>query len=206
MDNENPIHINIYKENKEAINSSNNPTESYIIQVNEELNNKNRDLLQEVETLKSEKESLEEDNEKMEKSSTYQRGLLHNLSELNKLETVISSKQVELQKVLIVETEKIAKHIKDFEYDSKLFICFCGGIILFQCILGIIDIVSGITIILEIGGLLYMSQIYKKFKYKTDSETELKKKGIIEFIEFKNAEIKKIKNSSNFLEDYIDTI
>ena len=43
MDTENPIHINIYKENKEAINSSNNPTECYIIQVNEELNNKNRD-------------------------------------------------------------------------------------------------------------------------------------------------------------------
>ena len=35
MDTENPIHINIYKENKETINSSNNPTECYIIQVND---------------------------------------------------------------------------------------------------------------------------------------------------------------------------
>ena len=189
MDNENPIHINIYKENKEAINSSNNPTESYIIQVNEELNNKNRDLLQEIETLKSEKESLEEDNEKMEKSSTYQRGLLHNLSELNKLETVISSKQVELQKVLIVETEKIEKHLRDINYDAKMFICFCAGLIIFQCLFGIIDFISGFTLIIEVCGLLYMTEINTKFRYKTDSETELKKKGIIEFIEFKNAEI-----------------
>ena len=196
MDTENPI----------PINSSNNPTESYIIQVNEELNNKNRDLLQELETLKSEKESLEEDNEKMEKSSTYQRGLLHNLSELNKLENSITSKQKELQKLLFDENEKIEKHFIDFEFDIKLFMCFCGVIILFQCILGIIDIVSGITLILEIGGLLYMSDIHTKIKYKTDSDTELNKKTIIEFIEFKNREIKKIKNSSDFLEEYIDTI
>mgnify|MGYP001307308464 CR=1 FL=1 len=206
MDTENPIHINIYKDNKETIDSSSNKTESYIIQVNEELNNKNRELLQEVETLKSEKESLEEDNEKMEKSSTYQRGLLHNLSELNKLENAITSKQKELHKLLFDENEKIEKHIKDLEYDSKLFMCFCGVIILFQCILGIIDIVSGITLISEIGGLLYISDIQTKIKYKTDSDTELKKQTINEFIEFKNGEIKKIKNSNDFLEDYIDTI
>ena len=206
MDTENPIHINIYKENKEAINSSNNPTECYIIQVNEELNNKNRDLLQEVETLKSEKDSLEEDNEKMEKSSTYQRGLLHNLSELNKLETVISSKQVELQKVLITENHNIEKHLNKIDYDARMFICFCAGLILFQCLLGIIDFISGFTLIIEACGLVYMTEINTKFRYRKDSETELKKKGIIEFIEFKNAEIKKIKNSSNFLEDYIDTI
>lgn len=206
MDTENPIHINIYKENKEAINSSNIPTECYIIQVNEELNNKNRDLLQELETLKSEKDSLEEDNEKMEKSSTYQRGLLHNLSELNKLKTVISSKQAELQKVLVIENERVGKHIKDFEYDAKLFMCFCTGILLFQCFLGIIDFISGCTLIVEVCGLIYMTEIYTKIRYNNDSEIELKKKGIIEFIEFKNAEIKKIKNSSNFLEDYIDTI
>ena len=206
MDTENPIHINIYKDNKETINSSNNSTESYIIQVNEELNNKNRDLLQELETLKSEKESLEEDNEKMEKSSTYQRGLLHNLSELNKLEYTITSKQKELQKLLFDENEKIEKHIRDFEYDIKLFMCFCGVIILFQCILGIIDIVSGITIISEIIGLLYMCGIYTKIKYVSEPKNELNKKTIIEFIEFKNKEIKKIKNSSDFLEDYIDTI
>jgi hypothetical protein len=206
MDTENPIHINIYKDNKETINSSNNPTESYIIQVNEELNNKNKDLILELEIIKSEKDTIEEDNDKMEKSSTYQRGLLHNLNELNKLENAITSKQKELHKLLFNENEKIEKHIKDFEYDSKLFMCFCGVIILFQCILGIIDIVSSITLISEIGGLLYMSGLHTKIKYGSEPENELKKQTIIEFIEFKNEEIKKIKNSSDFLEDYIDTI
>ena len=163
-------------------------------------------MLQEVETLKSEKDSLEEDNEKMEKSSTYQRGLLHNLSELNKLETVISSKQLELQKVLFAENEKIQKHISKTDYDARMFICFCAGLILFQCSLGIIDFISGFTLIIEACGLIYMTEINTKFRYSPDSKTELKKKEIIEFIEFKNSEIKKIKNSSDFLEDYIETI
>ena len=76
-----------------------------------------------------------------------------------------------------------------------------------ECLfVSVLDFISGFTLIIEACGLVYMTEINTKFRYRKDSETELKKKGIIEFIEFKNTEIKKIKNSSNFLEDYIDTI
>ena len=74
------------KENQNSIDTSSNRTEAYIILSNEELNNKNRDLLEKVAESNAEKDILEDENERMEKSITYQRGLLHNFNTLNKLE------------------------------------------------------------------------------------------------------------------------
>ena len=73
------IHINIFKNNESQIEQSSNKSESYIILMNEDLNNKNRDYIIEIEQLTNQVNDLEEMNDKSEKSITYMRGLLKNI-------------------------------------------------------------------------------------------------------------------------------
>ena len=79
------IHINIFKNNESQIEQSSNKSESYIILMNEDLNNKNRDYIIEIEQLTYQVNDLEEMNDKSEKSITYMRGLLKNIIGLKKL-------------------------------------------------------------------------------------------------------------------------
>ena len=205
---QNPVHINIYKENKESIDSSSNKAEAYIILVNEEIHNKNRDLLQEVADLNSEKEQLEEDNDKMEKSITYQRGLLHNLSELNKLEAIVTKQEKELNKNLMEENKFIKQRIKDIEYNAKLFMGLVFIVLLVQSSIQLISfkilistIVSGATVF-KVGKfdktLIFNASSLEKFEKKRDA--------IIDYIKARSEEIKKITSSSDFLGDYIDSM
>ena len=60
------FNINIYKENKEGIENASFRAEAYIILANEELNNKNRELIQENVTLQNQIDNQIEDNERME--------------------------------------------------------------------------------------------------------------------------------------------
>ena len=48
---DNTLHINIYKDNKDQIESSSNKSESYIIIANDELNNKVRNFINQISEL-----------------------------------------------------------------------------------------------------------------------------------------------------------
>ena len=94
------LHINIYKDNQQKIDSSPNMSEAFLITTNEELNNKLRELLNELSTSNAEKDTLLEDNERMEVTVSNQRGLLHNFNGLN------SYLEVELIIILINKYNK----------------------------------------------------------------------------------------------------
>lgn len=89
------FNINIYDKNKKTIESANNKSESYLILSNEELNNKNREFLIEINNLNNTIDYLEIDSDKMEKSITYQRGLLHNFNSNKKLQSELIKKYKE---------------------------------------------------------------------------------------------------------------
>lgn len=207
MSTEKPVNITIYKENKESIDSSNNRTEAYIILANEELNNKNRYLIKEISELTAEKDSLEEENEKLEKSSTYQRGLLHNLSELNKLEEVVSKNENKLNKVFLEEIQCYDENFKSREKNISIFIGLFTTLLLIESLMGIIDIQSLVSFFVTLISV-YMSGKFNMITLNHISDKNFKeqRKLIETIIETKNNEINKIKSSSDFLGDYIDTI
>ena len=208
MEEQNPVHINIYKENKESVDSSSNKAEAYIILMNEELNNKNRELIQQLSDLTYEKEQLEEDNEKMEKSTTYQRGLLHNLSELNKLEVEVSKNEKELNKNLIEENKYLKQKIKDKEYNAKLFVGLVFIVLLIQSSIQLISFVSLIYIILSSIGVFIVGKFNNSLIFSVNSLEKFEKKRdvITDYIKAKSGEIKKITSSSDFLGDFIDSM
>jgi hypothetical protein len=208
MEEQNPVHINIYKENKESVDSSSNKAEAYIILMNEELNNKNRELIQQLADLTYEKEQLEEDNEKMEKSTTYQRGLLHNLSELNKLEVEVSKNEKELNKNLIEENKYLKQKIKDKEYNAKLFVGLVFIVLLIQSSIQLISFVSLIYIILSSIGVFILGKFNNSliFSFNSLEKFEKKRDVITDYIKAKSGEIKKITSSSDFLGDFIDSM
>lgn len=207
MSTEKPVNITIYKENKESIDSSSNRTEAYIILANEELNNKNRDLIKEISELTAEKDSLEEENEKLEKSSTYQRGLLHNLSELNKLEEIVSKNENELNKVFLEEMKYLDENFKLKEKNISIFIGLVTTLLLIESLMGIIDIQSLVSFFITLISV-YMSDKFNiiTLNHISDKNFKEQRKLIETIIETKNNEINKIKSSSDFLGDYIDTI
>jgi hypothetical protein len=203
---QNPVHINIYKENKESIDSSSNKAEAYIILVNEELNNKNRDLVKEVADLTSEKDILEDENGRMEKSITYQRGLLHNLSELNKLEAIVTKQEKELNKIYMEEQIILNKYIKEMEYNTKLFMGIICIVLLLLCAVGLIDITSVIFIVTTTVSVYYGMPYINKIDPKVNVNFDEKRKLIIDYIKVKVSEIDKITSSSDFLGDYIESM
>jgi hypothetical protein len=208
MEEQNPVHINIYKENKESVDSSSNKAEAYIILTNEELNNKNREFIQQLADLTYEKEQLEEDNEKMEKSTTYQRGLLHNLSELNKLEVEVSKNEKELNNNLMEENKFLKQRIKDTEYNAKLFTGLVCIVLLIQSSIQLISFVSLISIILSSISIFILGKFDKSLIFSLNSLEKFEKKrdAITDYIKAKSGEIKKITSSSDFLGDFIDSM
>lgn len=209
MEETNPVHINIYKENQNSIDTSSNRTEAYIILSNEELNNKNRDLLEKVAEINAEKDILEDENERMEKSITYQRGLLHNFNTLNKLERLNSSNQENISKKYqeqIKELENLSKE-KDNE-GIKLF-GYLGVMLLLQTSFGILDsmiiVILSINIITVVYILMYVTTIKTNPKNINSSFNE-KRNQLNKDIEKNKTEIKSIMDSSDFISDYIENM
>tara|TARA_B110001469_G_C9639975_1_gene321661 strand:+ start:699 stop:1328 length:630 start_codon:yes stop_codon:yes gene_type:complete len=209
MEETNPVHINIYKENQNSIDTSSNRTEAYIILSNEELNNKNRDLLEKVAESNAEKDILEDENERMEKSITYQRGLLHNFNTLNKLERLNSSNQENISKKYqeqIKELENLSKE-KDNER-IKLF-GYLGVMLLLQTSFGILDsmiiVILSINIITVVYILMYVTTIKTNPKNINSSFNE-KRNQLNKDIEKNKTEIKSIMDSSDFISDYIENM
>jgi hypothetical protein len=209
MEETNPVHINIYKENQNSIDTSSNRTEAYIILSNEELNNKNRDLLEKVAEINANKDIFEDENERMEKSITYQRGLLHNFNTLNKLERLNSSNQENISKKYqeqIKELENLSEE-KDNEL-IKLF-GYLGVMLLLQTSFGILDsmiiVILSINIITVVYILMYITPIKTNPKNINSSFNE-KRKQLNKDIEKNKTEIKSIMDSSDFISDYIENM
>lgn len=204
------LHINIYKDNQQKIDSSPNMSEAFLITTNEELNNKIRELLNEISTCNAEKDTLLEDNERMEVTVSNQRGLLHNFNGLKKFE----QERADL-------FEKKANTHKDHmkcvhEFDNKLTchhqnigIAFVMATMFFMTI-GIIDITSVITFSMGLVGSFFGTQNFTGFNKNElkdiNRKFENKETNIRENIRAIEKKINEIVSKSDFISDYIDVV
>lgn len=203
------FHINIYKDNKEGIDASNNRAEAYIILANEELNNKNREILAELKELQSQNDTLTEENERMEVTITNQRGMLHNLHGLNKLESNLSTHIGKINKDYGAQVDKFKNYHDNYVDNIGKFFAYLTIFMLFQLGIGIIDYSSLILFALNVSFLFYVTiklhgqseshytivKTHSSFRGKISSQVK----------EIKN-EIDEIKRSTDHISNFIDSL
>ena len=204
------LHINIYKDNKKEIDSSSNRSESYLIATNEELNNKVRELLEELAVAKNENETLTDENERMEKSITYQRGLLHNFNGLKKYE---SDRANLFENKVVIGTDHIKSIMEYNKKQSKYFVNIVintGIMIMIFSLIGLIDFVSFLVVVFVMINSMLGTRYFSGFN--KDNLKVINKKyddmafDITTLIKAKNVEITTITSKSDFISDFIDVI
>lgn len=213
MDTTGNISINVFEKNKEKIEKSSNGSEAFLIISNEELNNKNREYLLEVEKLKNENESLEDQNDKHENSTRYMRGILHNFTEkvkhqdnlINHYKTYHSN-----LKDFTKEITNLVKSIYDFYmkfvfiYNATLLIIlFSGGITIGSIIINNLILGLSIGMTVAVTHLDYKLILNIEDKVKKTNDLQKTDKLLIDSELKKIAEIDK---SNNFIEDYINVV
>jgi len=207
------IHINIFKNNESQIEQSSNKSESYIILMNEDLNNKNRDYIIEIEQLTYQVNDLEEMNDKSEKSITYMRGLLKNIIGLKKLINEVNKIYKEHDKNILEINKCISNLVLNLNksinilpiiYSIVIVLCFLMNIsnlynIIIQTFVIVITLLINFTYVnLDIRFILEYSK-YNNSKNIIFSSTR-------KYINEKEEEIKKIKDANDFLNEYVDVI
>ena len=93
MEENKAVNIFFKSNDKEDILKGSTPYERYIILKNETIHGENRQLNLKINELQNENNSLQEDVDKYDTSTRYIKGLLKNLSELEKLTSTISSER-----------------------------------------------------------------------------------------------------------------
>lgn len=207
------ISIAVYDQNKDQIEKSSNASERFLILTNEELNNKNREYIIELETLKNDNDSLEEQNGKLENSTRYMRGMLHNFTEKVKHQAKVIKHYKSYHSNLKDYTKTINTLVKNInEFIKKLFIvyniilltlCFSGGISFFSIILNNILAVMAVGITVAVTQVDYTLILNIEEKTKSINELQKRDKQIIENAE---KEIDEIDKSNNFIEEYIEVV
>lgn len=207
------IHINIFKNNENQIEQSSNKSESYIILMNEDLNNKNRDYIIEIEQLTYQVNDLEEMNDKSEKSITYMRGLLKNIIGLKKLINEVNKIYKEHDKNILEINKCISNLVLNLNksinilpiiYSIVIVLCFLMNIsnlynIIIQTFVIVITLLINFTYVnLDIRFILEYSK-YNNSKNIIFSSTR-------KYINEKEEEIKKIEDANDFLNEYVDVI
>ena len=207
------IHINIFKNNESQIEQSSNKSESYIILMNEDLNNKNRDYIIEIEQLTYQVNDLEEMNDKSEKSITYMRGLLKNIIGLKKLINEVNKIYKEHDKNILEINKCISNLVLNLNksinilpiiYSIVIVLCFLMNIsnlynIIIQTFVIVITLLINFTYVnLDIRFILEYSK-YNNSKNIIFSSTR-------KYINEKEEEIKKIEDANDFLNEYVDVI
>ena len=117
-------------------------SEAFIIMANEELNNKLRDVLDELSTVRGEQDTLMEDNERMEVTITNQRGLLHNFNGLKNHEIKRADLFEKLYKNQRELVKEIIEHEKKFEAHQSYSGLLFGVMVIMFFLSGIIDFVA----------------------------------------------------------------
>ena len=203
------LHINIFKENEEKIKGAPNMSEAFIIMANEELNNKLRDVLDELSTVRGEQDTLMEDNERMEVTITNQRGLLHNFNGLKNHEIKradlfekLYKNQRELVKEMIAHEKKLESHQS---YSGLLF----GIMVIMFFLSGIIDFVAVVCFTISLMSSYFGTSNITGFKknaiISTQKTYQDRGNSLNDSIRRVEAEIKEITSKNDFISDVIDS-
>jgi hypothetical protein len=203
------FHINIFKDGQDKIDSSSNRAEAYIILANEELNNKNRDLLAELKELQSQNDIMTEDNERMEVTITNQRGMLHNLHGQNKMEENLSNHFEKINKDFTKEVDELKTYIQKVNDNVSKYFAYLIIVMLVQSVFGLIDLTTLIITSVNMVSIIYLTlklhapNVNHKSIMKTHSS----------FRDGQNTEIKRIqseisetKRGTDHISDFIDSL
>ena len=207
------LHINIFKDNtnKNKVEEASNKSEMYLILMNEELNNKNRDYLNELNESKQENDSLTEENERMEKSVTYQRGLLHNFDEINNMRKKLNNIQndiIVLNKQYIKDFGKLYQNYYAF---FKMFLyCYVGVVVLLLATsrIGIYDTFMYNCII---GAASFINIIITKFDHNTTFDTlynryKIEHDKLRDHLKMSQKKIEEMDKNNEHITNFIDSI
>ena len=175
------IFLNTSDMKKSVLNGS-NPYEKYIICMNDQLTCETHTLRKKIDELTSKIDSIEDENEKYDISKRYTKGLLHNLVELEKLHN--NSKNIYKNLFNLSNNSHQYKFITDIIFLIYAYLIFYFGFSILLIIMLQIIICSSFFFIQD-------KQKIKSFQAQL-IELDLK--------------ITKIKNSQDFIGDYIDNI
>ncbi len=191
--------VNIYLNNRAEIDNickDASPHEKYIILMNQSLHMENIEVSKKNRELESRIDELEEENENFDTSKRYTRGLLKNLVELEKLR----SKIAELNKNKYESIySNVKKYISEWKYNFRileaLFVLFFG--IVYMNINNMYEYIILISVF--IPPFVFVESFFYSFRLskKSEEDEEIKKTEEI---------IKKISDSQDFLNEYIDCI
>jgi hypothetical protein len=213
MDEEKNIHINIIKNGKEAIDKSTNKSETYIILMNEELNNKNREQIEEIKDLNSQIVDLEDQSDRSEKSITYMRGLLKNMIGVKNMVLSLNKLYTEKYKNNNQKMEFINKFLIDLNLLIRILPLVSGLVLLFTFLMNIINLYEILVLIFVFGltGLIILTyskistQLFLKYDSFQSEVEELNKDYDVQIKELR-LKIKKVEDSNDFLNEFVDNI
>lgn len=191
--------VNIYLNNRAEIDNickDASPHEKYIILMNQSLHMENIEVNKKNRELETRIDELEEENENFDNSKRYTRGLLKNLVELEKLR----SKIAELNKNKYENIySNVKKHISKWKYNFRIleamFVLFFG--VVYMNMNNIHEYVIFISMFMP--HFVFVESFFYSFTLSknTEEDEEIKKNEEI---------IKKISDSQDFLNEYIDCI
>ena len=194
--------INIYLNNENTKNQVlelASSYEKYIILMNDSLQAENRDIRKQNNELNERIKELEDENEEYDNSKRYTRGLLKNLVELEKLRKNVSELEKQKQNHF---TSNIKFYLKNVEQE----LCIIFSIFLsIYCLVWFSNIYSNVelaSIFMSFFSVtLYNIYLIKNVPHKQNNP-------YVEDVKIKELEelIKKINDSQDFLNDYIDCI
>ena len=188
--------VNIYMKNdcaKENILKDSSSYERYIILMNENLQNENKELNVTIKNLEKQISEYEEEVDKYDVSKRYTKGLLKNLVELERLRNRISENNEKMYSNIKDDFNKIYKNNKFYLrlYELITLVIFA---VLFE-----INIIELFDFILFMNFIIINFYIFERINIK------MKDVKCIENDEL-YIKIKKINDSQDFLNDYIDNI
>jgi hypothetical protein len=188
--------VNIYMKNdstKENILKDSSSYERYIILMNESLQNENKELNATIKNLEKQIADYEEEVDKYDVSKRYTKGLLKNLVELERLRTKISENNEKMYSDIKDDCNKTFKNNKFYLRLYELItLVICA--VLFE-----INFLDLFQFILFMNFIIINFYAFEKINIKIKNVKCLENDELY-------IKIKKINDSQDFLNDYIDNI
>ena len=193
--------VNIYfknHEDRESLNKTASPYEKYIILMNETLQMENREHLAVNKEIEAKLEEVEEENGKLETSCRYMRGLLKNLVELEKLKTSACTSLTKINSSYETKFKKDKININRYMmiYEIGLVLVLAVSLqVYFLDFTQFLFLMSFLT-----GNSFFVRNVLVK---KFDIPVCTVEKADINEI---NTKIKKLKDGTDYLNEYIDSL
>jgi len=193
--------VNIFFKNdqdRESLNKTASPYEKYIILMNETLQMENREHLALNKKIEAELAESQEENDKLDTSCRYMRGLLKNLVELEKLKTTACTCLAKINSTYETKFSKdrikINRYIMIYEAALVIFLSFSLQVYFldFSQFLFLVSFLVG-------NSFFVRTVLVKKFEL---TQCVAEKAEITET----NAKIKKLKDGTDYLHEYIDSL